>query len=567
MSKGIHINIDCDLICHAGHKATAEERLKELDRLLVDTYAGTQVSEILYCVFNTQRVIFPAERAECVWDGYDPQGGIGQPFLAGLRTDEDRKGAQFYLDGWLNLKRDGVDWFAREIARCREKGISPWLSARMNDIHNIDNPQSIEHCKLWREHPEFQRCPHKGFTRVAPDWIDHAFDYAHPEVRERMFLILEELAERYDFDGLELDWMRFDYHFRPGGEAEGIEILNKFTADVRSMLDGWEKKRGHRIRLSARVPAAPVTSVRMGMDAAAWARKGIIDRIVPTPHWATTDNDIPIEVWKEVLEGTKTELVIGAELGIHPSRDFMGHKFENMRFVSLEILRGTAMNYLARGNDAVYLYNYLPHHPELAESPVKGEIFRQVLNEIGTPETIRGLPRRHLVTFQDKFAIGEAVGSLLPARLAPQDYKYLRIPIGEPPLPGQSAWVVFWFEDKVPRSPDVWIGTAGGDNAFDGAEKPDGPGETLDSGPETRVNNVLCVRDSGFKLLDICKPVPDRPKYYPIPPEGEIAWKIPPEAFAPADPQGSGVQEAGRCCVVELHGFTGKLAWAEIAIA
>jgi hypothetical protein len=224
------------------------------------------------------------------------------------------------------------------------------------------------------------------------------------------------------------------------------------------------------------------------------------------------------------------------------------------------------MNYLARGSDAIYLYNCLPHTPETPESPLKGETFRQVLNEIGTPETIRGLPRRHLVTFQDIFAIGEPKATLLPVRLAPRDYKYLRVPVGEPPKPGQSAWVVLWFEDDragdSEKQLDGWMGTAGGDNASDAAG---GPGQTQDGGAETRVNNILCVRDKGFKLRDICKPV--QAKFNPFPPEGEIAWKIPPGAFAPVEPQGPGAQEAGRCCVIELHGFTGKLAWVEIAIA
>ena len=92
--------------------------------------------------------------------------------------------------------------------------------------------------------------------------------------------LIRELAERYDFDGLELDWMRFGLHFRPGHEAEGAALLTEFTAEVRSVLNEWQRKRGHRIRLGARVPSRPETALGLGMDAVTWGRQGLVDMLV-----------------------------------------------------------------------------------------------------------------------------------------------------------------------------------------------------------------------------------------------------------------------------------------------
>ena len=49
----------------------------------------------------------------------------------------------------------------------------------------------------------------------------------HPEVRKHHMALIHELAQRYDFDGLELDWMRFGFHFRPGHEREGAQIPHR----------------------------------------------------------------------------------------------------------------------------------------------------------------------------------------------------------------------------------------------------------------------------------------------------------------------------------------------------
>ena len=106
------------------------------------------------------------------------------------------------------LHERGLDPYAVWIARAREKGISPWLSMRMNDVHNAPNRKDYQHSTFWVEHPEYHRGP--------PDskhWQDRALDYGIPEVREHAMSFIRELLERYDPDGIELDWMRFGYHF------------------------------------------------------------------------------------------------------------------------------------------------------------------------------------------------------------------------------------------------------------------------------------------------------------------------------------------------------------------
>ena len=181
------------------------------------------------------------------------------------------------------------------------------------------------------------------------------FDYGRAEIRKYNMKLIRELAEKYDFDGLELDWMRFGFHFRPGYESEGVIILNEFTKKVRQLLDEWEQKRGHKICLGARVPSRPHTSIGLGMDAITWAREKWIDMLVLTPFFRTIETDMPIEIWKRLLEDTEVALATGLEVLI---QSYLGCSSGNQTN-SLETVRGASASMLDRGADRICLFNYM----------------------------------------------------------------------------------------------------------------------------------------------------------------------------------------------------------------
>ena len=239
--------------------------------------------------------------------------------------------------------------------------------------------------------------------------------------------LVRELAERYDFDGLELDWMRFGYHFQPGHESEGLEILTRFTAEVRQLLNGWAKKRGHPILLGARVPSRPATALGLGYDPVRWAREGLVDMLVVTPFWASTETDIPIETWRQLLAGTRVTLAAGLEVLVRAHPD---SKLFQMN--SLETVRGMAASMLDRGADRVYLFNYMDSETamdDLANYP-------RLLRETGSLSTLEGKPRRHVVTFADTWAPGEPRAAALPAACEPGRWIALRVHTGPRPESG-----------------------------------------------------------------------------------------------------------------------------------
>jgi hypothetical protein len=418
---------------------------------LVDLYARAGVTELFFCV-NAMCPSYDSRVWDPMWTGFDPEDGLDQPCLASINDDENKTILFNLLRNMLQLNGGGKNVYVAWIQRSREQGVSPWISMRMNDIHNVDNEQHPFHSAFWKNHPERRRVGYR-FKK----WEDKALDFGREDVRERALALIREIAELYDMDGLELDWMRFGFHFRPGFEQAGAPLLTAFIREARKILDTAEQKRGHRIQLSARVPSRPETSLGLGMDAAAWAREGLIDLLVVTPFWATAETDMPIEIWKQLLWGTGTKLAAGLELLLRPYHDIIKLMPDNSHvnlLNSIETVRGMAWSYIQRGVDAVYLFNYMAEKSDESSGNLSYAIVRE-LGDIVDIEKMRGKSRRHVVTYADTWAPGEPSGKLLPAELKKDTWCAFRIHVGEA-SPEQAAYVVISIIDGG-TIPDIWV--------------------------------------------------------------------------------------------------------------
>ncbi len=312
--------------------------------------------------------------------------------------DKNEKVDNLLVKNTRLLYQKGIDPYQVWIARCREKGISPWLSMRMNDLHNTDDPNAYTHSSFWREHPEYRRVP--GSQRP---YGDQALDYAIKEVRDYQMAAVRELLERYDPDGLELDWMRSPYHFKPGHERQGIQVSLEFIRQIRKLADEWALRRGHPIKLAARVPAVPEAARGLGLDGIAWARAGLLDILVPTPFWETADFDIPMERWRELLGPQAGKVILAAGM----EGNIRGCPRPSVAIVNgPETMRGFAAAMLDRGADQIYLFN----HFSTPSSQGRGAIF----HEAGRLETVVDKPRRHIVTFHDTVPPGVVKPAPLP---------------------------------------------------------------------------------------------------------------------------------------------------------
>jgi hypothetical protein len=409
-SGGLCLNEDNShyFYTRAGQKFTPESVAS-----WVDQYAGSQVKELILSA-NSQRTSFSSKSFDPIWKGYDPKGPDDQPLFASTPA-EARAGARKWVHTAWELNNQGIDAYALWIARARQKKLSPWISMRMNDLHNVDDEKSYMHSDFWRQHPEFRRMP----WRTSGDWRDRAFDFEHAEVRDYHFRLIEEYCERYDFDGLELDWMRFGFHFKPGRERQGAPHLDAFMARTRELLNTWEKKRRHKILLGARVPTRPQTAWAMGMDGAKWVNDGSVQMLVATPFWASIETDIPMEQWRQLI-GNKAILGAGLELLLRPYHDY------KIQYNTIQTLRGAAASLLRRGADRIYLFNYMDSQTAMPDI----ENYQALLHECGELKTLAGKPRRHVVTYSDTWAPGEQQGAQLPRSFQRPGFAMFRLHTG-----------------------------------------------------------------------------------------------------------------------------------------
>ncbi|MCP4644229.1 MAG: hypothetical protein GY851_27550 [bacterium] len=406
---GIVINEDNS---HFFGSRTADDMTMEGLHQFVDQYAGTKVSHLFLCS-NSMRASFKSATREAIWE----LGDQDMPAAGGKR----------WMDNARLLHERGLDPYAVWIARSREEGISPWITMRMNDIHDVPNEKSYMHSLFWLNHPEYWRVPND----TSGGWTQRALNYGIPEVREHAMAFVRELLERYDPDGLELDWMRFGWHFKAGEEAEGAELLTQFMRDTRELTNAWSEKRGHPIKLGARVPAHPDAAKGLGMDGVRWVKEGLVDMLVPTPFWTSSDFDIPVELWRERIGDKADDIVLapGIEHNVraHPG----GGAVPN----TLESTRGFAAASWHRGADQIYLFNYM----DCDTIPVNAADYRILVEGgLGT-DVVYAQSRRHIQAFRDTVPAGFPNGAVLPADAA--QGATFRINTGPKPPAGKVTFV------------------------------------------------------------------------------------------------------------------------------
>jgi hypothetical protein len=349
-------------------KQNSELMTEEALRAYIDTFADTQVTHFFMCT-QGQRTSYRSRVHEAIWD---PVNGVAPTNI-------------WCVNGKLLFDK-GIDPYRVWIDQCRKRGISPWITMRMNDVHFVNIPDYFRNTTFWRERRDLWRNP----DTTTNDWMECAFDYSKKEAYAYHMAVVRELFERYDFDGFETDWLRFPYHLTPGKAFAQREVLTRFMREVRALAGRWSGKRGHPIRVAARVAADPDIAAHLGTDAIAWAREGLVEMIVASCFFSSADFDIPIERWHARLGGLKERVPVipGIDSGLSP---YPGSPRVTL---DLALYTGWAEACRYRGANAFYLFN-------LVYFPFDRAPFRPIIEKGFTTEVLSREPRRHTVTYRD----------------------------------------------------------------------------------------------------------------------------------------------------------------------
>ena len=370
----------------------------------VDQYAGTELTDILFDVF-CQYAAVDTDYWTTYREKFEQKEENGVP----VAYTEQYRGLCAFHD-------HGIDPYAVWLARAKEKGLTPWLSVRMNDCHCPDE----EACFLRSDF--FYEAREKGWmVGDAYGYYRYCFDYAVPEVRRRMLGLIGDILAGYDPGGLELDFQRelfcFDYPNRP----DCAEIMTEFLRAVRRMVREAEARLGHPVRLGVRLMRDIRQNKAYGFDAEAWVNEGLVDLITVSPRWETCDGDMPVCEWKKRFPDIEIAACI-TDLILCGTQDVGG---------TPAAVSGYALRFLADGADSVYLFNFFMDPGADPERLQYTHPYDRMNRICGREETLLPLPRRVIVAYQD----------MCPAGFEP--YRPLPLTDGEIPvrlgiLPGNA---------------------------------------------------------------------------------------------------------------------------------
>jgi hypothetical protein len=200
----------------------------------------------------------------------------------------------------------------------------------------------------------------------------------------------------------------------------------------------------------------PQTARGIGLDPIPWAKARLINQVVITPFWATIEFDMPVEEWKELLDGTSVTLVAGSELNLRPTPKVWPKYGETMSNSSETVL-GAATSLLYRGADRIYLFNYMDSETTV-DNPTD---YPLILNRAGSLQTATNGVRRHVVTYSDTWAAGEPQAYSLPSMADKNGSAQFRIHIGPAPKKGSAQIFIGLGEEGDPDTTalNVYVNT------------------------------------------------------------------------------------------------------------
>ena len=271
----------------------------------------------------------------------------------------------------------GIDPVEVLLTEARKRGREVFFSYRINGSDNddlFDPPRPFDQpVPLKAEHPDWL------IYKWHPYW-----NFSFKGVRDLKLNVVREVAEMYDFDGIQIDFARIPVLF-PEEQWLHRDILTDFMRDVRTTLLDIGEKRSRPLLLAARVPEDLMGCHFDGMDVETWVRDFLVDILVVGTRTANAD----VAAFRCIAADTPIK--------IYPSFDDH-HSTDGYREPDLEIWRATCANWWRQNPDGMHTFNLMVSSPQAAQNlginpSARWATQRKVFSEIGSPDTLKGMDK------------------------------------------------------------------------------------------------------------------------------------------------------------------------------
>ena len=222
------------------------------------------------------------------------------------------------------------------IQRSHQRGMKFLAAFRMADRHSGGQQGLIAKRKdLWN-----------------PDFGDGAMDYTHDEVRDWVFVLIEEILRRFDVDGIEFTYTRWMHCFPRDSARDSQPIMTRFLERVRNKLDAVGEVKGRRLLLGVRVPQTLEECHALGYDVPTWVEQGLIDYVSPCDFFYTDFN----AQYEEF-----SALTSKSDCRLYPAVHPVTCRGDDIGILHPHNYRAAARNMYAAGADGISQFNYQYH--------------------------------------------------------------------------------------------------------------------------------------------------------------------------------------------------------------
>lgn len=311
----------------------------------VDLMAGTPVTSYFMCTCGSTP--YYQNRHDRYIGSAD-----GSKYLEGKtspHTGENAAALVKYKDAVDRLQAEGTNAISLIFERCREVGLETFTSMRMNDLHFADRAVICPQVQpeFWLDHPEYDIGPD-----ATPGWHSAgAFNFEHAAVRKYKLNLLEEMIERFQPDGHEMDLMRFPVYFPASKARACCPIMTEFIRKNRAIVKNTAGASGRERLFGVRLPASLDACKNMGCDPKVWVEEGLVDFITVSAFFFDVPA-LPLAKFREDIGSPDIPIYAGVDHGVGVPRGGWGH------------FRAVAANRWRENPDGLYFFNFFYHSLE-----------------------------------------------------------------------------------------------------------------------------------------------------------------------------------------------------------
>lgn len=306
-------------------------------------------------------------------------------------------------DGFGQFMLAGGDIVSVFVQACRENGLSPFISYRLNDAHGKEYvdaapgtvPRWAGHAlsRFYKDHPEYR------IGTDINDWYKRVHNWAIPAVRQHKYDFIEEICENYDIDGLELDFMRMCSLFNTNTTTSSLrkQIVTDFISQIRQLLDRTSAAGQHRW-LCVRVPCYIEAFDKLGIDLPQMVGAGVDMVNLSSYFFTDQQSDLPaiIQTIPSVpvyLEMTHCILTVEHQLPGGGYDDFTFKRTTEEQFYT------TAHLAYSGGAKGVSLFNfpYYREHGTLGRGPFNEPPFH-IIENLGDPDFVARQSQHYILS-------------------------------------------------------------------------------------------------------------------------------------------------------------------------